>query len=68
MEKLAYEVDFDEELDFEAVRDAGFRFGNLPAKMFFVPCYSEQSGCYSIDLDIYFNGKKVIGVECEGRN
>ncbi len=36
----------------------GFRFGN-ENNMFFVPCYSEQNGYYSDEVDIFYNGKKV---------
>ena len=43
---------------------AGFRFGDNQA-MFFVPCYSEQNGYYSSDVDIYYNGNAVLNVEAE---
>lgn len=43
-------------------------FGNEPQKLFFVPCYSEQNGYYSSDIEIYFNGKKVLQLECEEIN
>lgn len=66
VDSLAYEVEFTEELDFEAIDGAGFRFGNRPQKMFFVPCYSAQNGYYTTELDIYFNGDHVLGLECEG--
>lgn len=49
-------TDFDtNNLVFEAC-EYGFRFGNLPAKMFFVPCYSDQNGYYSDEVDVYLNG------------
>ena len=53
LEPLAYETEFDEPLQFEAVHEAGFRFGNN-GKMFFVPCYSEQNGYYSTRLCIHW--------------
>jgi hypothetical protein len=57
---------FDEEkLVFESVEGCGFRFGNLPNKMVFVPCYSEQNGYYSSDIDIYFNNETVLHFGCE---
>jgi hypothetical protein len=28
--------------------------------MVFVPCYSEQNGYYSCDVDIYYNGDLVL--------
>jgi hypothetical protein len=46
--------DFPEELEFELVNKYGFRFGNEYRK-FLVPCYSEQNGYYSSDIDIYYN-------------
>lgn len=49
---------------FEAVPESGFRFGN-EGNMFFVPCYSEQNGYYSDDIDIYYNGQKVLSFDCE---
>ncbi len=45
--------------------DCGFMFGNEPTKMFFVPCYSEQNGYYTTDVDIYYNGNEVL--ETEGK-
>ena len=39
LEDLAYDVEFKEPLDFEVVEGAGFRFGNKPINMFFIPCY-----------------------------
>jgi hypothetical protein len=33
--------------------------------MFFVPCYSEQNGYYSSDIDIYLNGELYTHFECE---
>lgn len=64
LEPLAYETDFDQNLAFEAVEDAGFRFGN-PGKMFFVPCYSTQNGYYSRDIDIYYNKHIVLFFDAE---
>ena len=58
------DVDFIEPLTFESC-DYGFRFGNPPINMFFVPCYSIQNGYYSSELDIWYDGKEVIhGIEC----
>ena len=67
LEPLAFKVEFDEELTFEEVEEAGFRFGNLPQKMFFVPCYSDQNGYYSSNICIYYNGKQVLSFDCEER-
>lgn len=57
LDDIALETDFKEPLVFEAVDDCGFRFGNLPNKMFFVPCYSEQNGYV---MDIFYNGDMVL--------
>lgn len=46
--------------------DYGFLFGNKSGRMYFVPCYSEQNGYYSCDINILFNGKCVIEyLSCE---
>lgn len=55
-----YELEFNEELDFEPVEYSGFRFGNKNKTMIFVPCYNEQNGWYSDDLSIYYNGEEVL--------
>ena len=59
LERLALNEEFQEELDFEWVC-GGFRFGNLLDTMFFVPCYSEQNGYYSDDVDIYYDNELVL--------
>lgn len=61
---LAKNFEFSENLIFEEVPNSGFRFDNNPQNMVFVPCYSEQSGYYSSDIDIYYNDKKVLNVDC----
>lgn len=58
IEPLAMEYEFDDELIFEEA-DYGFRFGDKKL-MFFIPCYSDQNGCYSPCVDIYFNDKRVL--------
>ena len=64
LDDIARLHDFDTQLQFEAVDGSGFRFGDNQA-MFFVPCYSEQDGYYSSDVDIYYNGNAVLNVEAE---
>lgn len=61
----ARNYDFDRtKMRFEAC-DYGFRFGDCSERMFFVPCYSEQNGWYTFDIDVYFNGVKVLkGIQC----
>lgn len=71
---LAMDTEFDENLVFEKVKGSyaynegsGFRFGN-PNNMFFVPCYSEQNGYYTTDIQIYYTSiKEVLSLECEER-
>ena len=64
LDSLARDVDFSEPLVFESC-DYGFRFGNPPINMFFVPCYSIQNGYYSSLLDILYDDKRVIYcIEC----
>ena len=60
---LNYDYDFSPELLFGFVKEEGFLFGN-PGHLIFVPCYSEQNGYYSIDIDIYYNGDQVLHGEC----
>ena len=62
LDDLARDYDFDENLMFEDVANCGFRFGDKH-QMFFVPCYSEQNGYYSSDVDIYYDGHKVLTVD-----
>ena len=59
-----YDYDFDENLDFEFIDGEGFRFGSN-GKWIFIPCYSEQNGYYSSDIDIYYNEKHVLNGDCE---
>lgn len=64
LDDIARNTDFDENLDFEFVEDEGFRFGNKPYKMFFVPCYSVQNGFYSCEITIRYNGEDVLSGSC----
>ena len=64
LDDLARDYEFAEKLIFEAIDEAGFRFGDK-RQMFFVPCYSYQNGYYSCDIDIYYNNVKVLGFDCE---
>lgn len=65
-DKVCMNTDFKEPLVFQKVDGYGFRFGNKPSKMFYVPCYSEQNGYYTSEVDIYYKGEIVLeGVEAE---
>jgi hypothetical protein len=67
LDDIAMATDFDtKSLVIEVVEGSGIRIGNQPSKMFFVPCYSDQNGYYSSDLDIYINGIEWAHIEdCE---
>lgn len=69
LDDIARKETFSFPLSFEAVDGAGFRFGNQPYKMYFIPCYSEQNGYYTDKIDIYLNGRKIIsGLTCDDRD
>ena len=65
LDDIARQTTFQFPLLFERIDGSGFRFGNYPNKMFFVPCYTEQNGYYTSELDIYLNGIEVLNLECE---
>lgn len=59
IDDFARSYDFYEHpIHFKRYDGAGFMFGN--DSMFFCPCYSFQNGYYSSDVDIYYDGEKVI--------
>ena len=51
-----YDYDFSENLDFKYIDELGFKFGS-DGHWIFIPCYSEQNGYYTTQIDIYY-GKK----------
>lgn len=63
LEDLAKETTFTWDLNFE-ICNGGFRFGNL-GKMFFIPCYSEQNGYYTKNINIYYNNCKMISFDAD---
>lgn len=63
LDDIARATDFDPNLDFEALPNEGFRFGNKPNKMFFVPCYSAQNGYYSDEITISYNGNEMLSFD-----
>lgn len=55
VDNIALETDFEYPIQIECdENNGGFRFGNKPNKMFYIPCYSEQNGYYSCDIDIHY--------------
>ena len=68
IEEEAYNFDFPEDLDFEVVEGVGFRFGKKGVRMFFIPCYSVQSGYYSTEISIIYKHpliESVFSLNCE---
>lgn len=59
LEDLALEYEFENDLIFEVVPENGFRFGSKGTPMFFIPCYSDQNGYYSSDIDIFYDGRRT---------
>lgn len=59
-----YDYDFDENLVFIGVDELGFKFGS-DGHWIFIPCYSEQNGYYTTDIDIYYNGKKILNFDAQ---
>ena len=53
LDDLARAYNFQLPLRFEATEGSGFNFGDS-RRMFFVPCYSEQNGYYTDEIDIYY--------------
>ena len=52
-QNIFYNYDFDTELEFEFIEGMGFRFGSN-GHWIFIPCYSEQNGYYTDEIDIYY--------------
>lgn len=67
LDDVSRNTEFDPELKFEIVPDSGFRFGNKN-KMFFVPCYSDQNGYYTCNIQIYYNNIPQISFNAELRD
>ena len=66
---IGYDHDFNARLKFKWIGQggneaAGFTFGDNQRKIF-IPCYSDQNGYYSTDLDIIYDGKVVVSGDCQ---
>lgn len=62
IEDIAFDYTFKGKLRFEKVEQAGFRFGDS-RRMFFIPCYSDQNGYYTTEVEIYlksWNREKMM--------
>lgn len=58
-----YDHDFNEDLTFKT-KEEGFVFGEKGAWIF-IPCYSEQNGYYTTEIDIYYNGHRVLNFDAK---
>ena len=68
LDDIARSRDFDtDNLEIEILENQGFRFGNKPFNMHFIPCYSVQNGYYTTKLDITINGRMIGTLKCEER-
>lgn len=63
---IYYDHDFDTDLQFKFIDEGGFTFGDETAKIF-IPCYSDQNGWYSTDIEILYNGERVLWGYCKER-
>ena len=61
---IYYDHNFDAVLQFEFIEEEGFTFGDEVAKIF-IPCYSSQNGYYSTDIEILYNGERVLYGHCK---
>lgn len=64
---------FEDSLELEFVQGYGFVLNGYVDALFsstpcswpvFVPCYSDQNGYYTTDIDIYFDGNKILSGQC----
>lgn len=66
---INYRVDFSEDLTFKFVDGVGFMFGSKDKwendRWIFIPCYSDQNGYYTDEIDIYYNDTKVLSGNCQ---
>lgn len=51
--KSVFDLEFDSRLHLKEDEGCGFRFRDKVGNWLCVPCYSEQNGWYSSELDIY---------------
>lgn len=65
LDSWAHDYNFDPDLLKFEKNEYGFSFGDHPSAMFFVPCYSSQSGCYESEVNILFNNKRVFRTDCK---
>ncbi len=56
LEDTALNHNFDEKTFKITPCDWGFRFGDI-SRTFFVPCYSDQNGYYSYEIDVEYRDK-----------
>lgn len=64
IDKEALEFEFRKTIMFDVGYRGGIMFGSVK-RMFFIPCYSKQSGYYSSDIQIYYNQRKVLDFDAK---
>ena len=55
---INYDFDFSYPLEFESIEELGFKFGS-DGRWIFIPCYSEQNGYYTSEIDIYYTHNEI---------
>lgn len=53
-----FDYNFSYPLKFESIEELGFKFGSN-GRWIFIPCYSEQNGYYTDEIDIYYTHNNV---------
>lgn len=61
---IDYDYNFDEDLIFETIPELGFKFGSN-GRWIFIPCYSEQSGYYTDEINIYYKNQEVLSFSAQ---
>lgn len=58
------DIDFEESLDklIEGINEAGFNMISKIGEKFFVPCYNEQNGYYSSNLELFLTYREVMDI------
>lgn len=59
-----YDIDFNEELSnlIEGIKELGFNMISKIGEKFFVPCYNEQNGYYSGNLELILTKKQKMDI------
>lgn len=67
--KTVFDLDFDEDFynKIDLVKEEGFKFFDKEGNSIFVPCYNEQNGYYSgnLELQVYKDDKMIKSIDIE---